>query len=566
MDVEPVADMDKLAPIAETSGQPAAARSVHVAHFRQILLWPVYLFQTGADPYIHDHAGAFARIPGSSWREIEDEFTLDPENFQERHYNEFVTFLPAVQRFLYGQKQEKKPNSTGGATPVRVMRRSDITGVRVTLAQGASPILLKVSHIDLYFFYDIDVVMLAFEVCAENIALAEAEEIMFRFGRAYPGFWEKDGRPGHCPSRVEWLAASGEVLAASDFEARSKYLAHVCEHRTAKVGAHWEFLLNPLLPRYSPQSSSLRYLQLESYRMPLMAFLAFDNPDNLTQADYVRLALANGSGGWAQLPMAERRLDEFERMYCYDRYFDDRPGDDWSGMRYMSCGRAFVVTGSARDPLFVDAEHGVLCAFRHQHFLLFMIAHFHRAALLMFSDRLAEAVNQLDASDPEAVRTFRAATRRAHETFLRFTHRYWFYAVSPQDQAHDLFSLCRRHLDLDQLYEDIRQEVEDMSQYLDTEVARRQNDSVVRLTVVTAVGLIGTVATGFLGMNLFNHTEYDAVTKFGIFALVFIPTSILVLYAIAKSQRLFEFLDVLANERKHWRAKVQAFAAIWRRR
>ena len=31
------------------------------------------------------------------------EFLIDPSEFQERHYREFVTFLPHVQRVLYGE-------------------------------------------------------------------------------------------------------------------------------------------------------------------------------------------------------------------------------------------------------------------------------------------------------------------------------------------------------------------------------------------------------------------------------------------------------------------------------
>lgn len=355
------------------------------------------------------------------------------------------------------------------------------------------------------------------------------------------------------------------MLAVSDLEDRATYLAHVCQHRTARVGAHWEFLLRPLVPQNSGQAGALQYRQLEYYRMPLMAFLAFANPDELTRADYVRLALANGSGNRSQLPFTERHLADFENKYCYDRFHEKREANNWPGTRFMSCGHSFVVTGDAGNAFFVDAERGFLNAFRHQHFLLFLIAHFHKAALLMFSDRLAEAVNRLDVTDPQAVQDFRASTRRALETFLRFTHRYWFHAVSNQDQARDLFALCRRHLGLDELYEDIRQEVQEMSQYLENEATRRQNDSIVRLTVVTAFGLIGTIATGFLGMNLFDHTKFDGATKLAIFVAVLVPTMVLTFYTIAKSQRLFEFLDAIANENKSLGAKLRSFLGIWTR-
>jgi hypothetical protein len=205
----------------DAAPQSAEARSApEVVHFRQILLWPLHLTQT-ANCATQDHAESFARLaPGNPWFEVADEFTGDPADFQERHYNEFVTFLPPVQRFLYGQ------GSKSAGNPIKVMRRSDIAQVSVTLAPGAAPLQLNVSHIDLYFFFDIDVAILAFELFADAIPLATAQDIMFRLGRAYPAYWEKDGAPGHCPQRVEWLSAMGEVLAASDFEQRSKYLAN----------------------------------------------------------------------------------------------------------------------------------------------------------------------------------------------------------------------------------------------------------------------------------------------------------------------------------------------------
>ena len=39
----------------------------------------------------------------SPWREVVDEYTGSADQFRERHYNEFVTFLPYVQRFLYAK-------------------------------------------------------------------------------------------------------------------------------------------------------------------------------------------------------------------------------------------------------------------------------------------------------------------------------------------------------------------------------------------------------------------------------------------------------------------------------
>ena len=149
------------------------------------------------------------------------------------------------------------------------------------------------------------------------------------------------------------------------------------------------------------------------------------------------------------------------------------------------------------------------------------------------------------------------------EAFLRFTHRYWFEEISDQAQTHDLFALCRGHLGVDRLYEAIRQETQDMSQYLENEAMRRQNETVVRLTVVTIFGLIGTFVTGFLGMNLFNWADQSGEAKFMLFAVVFVPTMVLTLYTVKKSRRLSDFLDAMADESLDLRGKWRAFLRIW---
>ena len=372
--------------------------------------------------------------------------------------------------------------------------------------------------------------------------------------------------PGIAPGASSGCRRRGEVLAASDYQERGKFLAFACEHRAPRVAAHWEYMLQPMVPHHSDKKGAMRFRQLEYYRMPFMAYLAVDRPEELTRADRVRLALGTEPGASDELPFSEQYLARFENDHCYDRHHGIRVDRSWAGARFMSSGHALVVTGPAENKFFTDALHGGLGMFRHQHFLLFLIAHFHKAALLMFSDRLAGAVGRLDVGNPQAMLAFRKETRQVHEVFLRFTHRYWFHEVSNNEQARDLFDLCRRHLGLDRLYQDVRQEGRDMSEYLENDAMRRQNESMMRLTVVTTFGLIGTVATGFLGMNLFSHSDQPAELKLLIFVVVFVPTVLLTLYTISKSRRLSEFLDALGDEGAGIRAQWRAFWRIWWRK
>lgn len=549
-------------PSTEPAAHAAAAQPPAVRHLRQVLLWPLRLMPVpdGRTPW------ALLRSQGdaSPWREVVDEYTGAPGGFHERHYNEFVAFLPYVQRFLYGEGRQHRGASDAGA-PMRVFRRSDIAQVRTTVSPGAAPLTLDVVHIDLYFFYDVDVVLLNVEVSANDLTLAEAQEQLYRFGRGYPPGWDADGLPLHCMASVEWLAADGAVLARSDAQRPELFLEHVCEHRAPRLSEHWAFVLRPLVSDHSGEAGALRFRQIEYYRMPLMAYLALDRPKALTRADFARLALVTGAPD-AQaeaLPFAEPYLGDFEQRFCFDRFWADRGAAP--NTRYLCSGQALIVVGDAGSQFYGCRDRGVLAQFRHQHFLLFLIAHMQKAALLMFSDRLVQALMGLDVRDPDTVRRFKRAIRASFEAFLRFTHRYWFHEVSEQAHVRALWHMCGGHLGLDGLYREVKERIADMNGYLDADSLRRQANTVVRLTVTTIFGLIGTVATGFLGMNLLAEAEAPLARKLFYFAVVFVLTMLLTFFTISRSKRLSDFLDALSDDRLTVWQKLGALAAVWRR-
>jgi hypothetical protein len=501
--------------------------------------------------------------PDNPWSEVADEITGDPKQFAERHYREFVAFLPYVQRFLYGEKESG--DAIGfGASPMRIFRRRDAAAMRVTFA-GRDPVVFQIAHIDLYFFYDMDVMILACELAAENLDLDLAHEAIYRLGRAYPGGWTEDGAGLHLPERVEFLAADGTVVVGSDYGDRAKFLAAICETRAPRLSAHWEYLLKPLVSQYADEPAPLRYRLLEHYKMPMMAYLAVDDMQALTRGDYIRLALMTGHGAPATLPFAAPFLADFEQRYCYDRYFDEMRTGNWANVRFLISGYAFIMVGDARAPIFLDQERGLAAQFRHEYFLLFLIAHLHKAALLMLSHRAVAAVGRLDIESDASVRRFRRETRQSKEIFLRFTHRYWFHEVSDKVQSRELFQRLEDRLGTERLYAEVRDELEDMSNYLDSDALRRQSNTMVRLTVVTILGLILTGVTGFLGMNIIAEADAGSLLKFLYFFATFVGFAVVVLYTLLISRRLSEFLDVLTDDRLPGRRKWRAFARVLRR-
>jgi hypothetical protein len=532
-----------------------------VKDFRQIALWPVQLMPRHEGAQIQQHWELLERAGVDSvWKEVADEFTADAAQFSERRYRRFVTFLPYVQRFLYGE------GDVGGYghSPIRVFRRTDIAQARITFPGDPEPMLFGVARVDLHFFYDIDVAILAIEIFAKDITLERALDTMYRFGRAYPTHWEPGGQGGHCAEKVEWISREGRVLAVSDYERRERYLSFACRHRVPCVAFHWEYLLWPLVLYHSDRPGAVRYREIEYQRMPLMSYLALDDVTRLTRGDWVRLGLVTRPGDAETLPYSERFLQDFEYRYCYDRYWDQSLPHDWMNTRFICNGHAFTVIGSAGEPFFTDAESGILGQFRHQFFLLGLIAHFHKASLLMLADRLVVAISRLDIRQPESIRVFKRSIRQTMEIFLRFTHRYWFHAVSDQAQARDLFTLWSRQLGTDALFDETRQEIQDMTHYLDSDQVRRQAETVVRLTVVTILGLVVNIATGYFGMNLIAAADHPLPTKIAYFLLVLIPSLAFILYAVAKSKGLSDFLDAMSDERLGSAQKLGVFLGVWK--
>lgn len=211
-----------------------------VADFRQTLLWPVQLISESNSQKIQ-RPWDILKAENCAWQEIQDEFSLAKQSLSEVRYQEFVTFMPFAQRLLYGEGKHGRESGGYGESPLHIFSRSDVSQVRITLKNENEPILLKVAHIELYFFFDIDVAFLALEVTGKNIKLNHAMGILYRLGRTYPNYWEENGDAGHCAKSIEWLDKQGNVLSRSDYQDKARYLAFVKDNHVPCVSLHWEF-------------------------------------------------------------------------------------------------------------------------------------------------------------------------------------------------------------------------------------------------------------------------------------------------------------------------------------
>jgi CorA-like Mg2+ transporter protein len=136
--------------------------------------------------------------------------------------------------------------------------------------------------------------------------------------------------------------------------------------------------------------------------------------------------------------------------------------------------------------------------------------------------------------------------------------------VSKQSMAEELFKRLTAQLGTDALFDEVRAEVLDMNSYLDSDATRRQGEIVLRLTVVTILGLVGTLVTGFLGMNLIDAADAPLHVKALYVAAITLPAVLLTAITVQKSGALADVMDTLANERLEPRAKLKRAVRLLR--
>ena len=165
-------------------------------------------------------------------------------------------------------------------------------------------------------------------------------------------------------------------------------------------------MLDPLKPyRRDFAGSGMMFRQIEDERIPFMAFLSLERPGDLMKGEFVRLAFADGNGQADTLPYSTAFLKDFENNHCYDRFWDTiTRGHKWMRNRFLCSGYGFVYVGDTSTRFFMNKETGAHAHFRHHYFQMGLIVHFHRAALLCFSDKLSNVAYTLKKMTQRVVR------------------------------------------------------------------------------------------------------------------------------------------------------------------
>ncbi len=289
--------------------------------------------------------------------------------------------------------------------------------------------------------------------------------------------------------------------------------------------------------------------QVVDERMPTLVFVAVEDIEAIARSDLVRLCFADHGG--EGFPCDEGFLADFEQKHCYDRFRD-------TGTRYMVSSYSFVAVAGASGgfpPKKFSFALDVLQEHVRRHYTyMFLITHVQRAALLMFSRWMSEAMHKgANLSDSR----YRNDLVDIRSGLAEFTHRYWFSNVSNQEQAREMFDLMQRHAGTAVIYKEVMDESAIARGEIEQTTRERQEAGTIALAAFLAFASILAIPVGLAqGFNSLSSNDFRLTPCEFHWALVVTSVS---------ASALIPLVTVLQVEGRLGLEHVRRTFAPWRR-
>jgi hypothetical protein len=521
------------------------SKDMPVSAFRQILWLPLRTADNTPlrDRQIADH---WSPLAPSQFLSAANISAVRPEHRAgEWDYATYLYFHPYIRRFLFD-----RPSSATSATGSQSARSVPLSvwhltkgddhrfidvlvpiGQYVGLKDGPETAYAMRFHVErcLLYQFSVGVIMLEVELAwsmtmpttgcnapPPALNLSQVMDVLDFLRRTHPGFFpgldpdnllstDLNLAGGRYPLEVQ-VKAEREAPVPLSFDSsaagnRKQKLIDGVENRRGTgfetpLQEPWRTLLGPVAELT---------VQLEDERMPYMAYIAVKDPHQISRGDWVRLASADYRGNSVNAPYGAAFLQDFEHQVCYDRYFCRHLG--WANTRYLNTGYAFTMVGQSGGDKGNFFSQDALQHFRRHYACMGLLAQFNKAALLLFSNRLATAIDLLQ--EDQGSSKYRARVQAIQGDLLEFTHRHWFDGVSNQVQSTEMQALWFKQLRLQALYDGVMAEsraaydfVNAEEQRLQTVAQQNQAAAVHRLTEaaiwVAAFGLfLAALGAGF---------------------------------------------------------------------
>lgn len=156
----------------------------------------------------------------------------------------------------------------------------------------------------------------------------------------------------------------------------------------------------------------------------------------------------------------------------------------------------------------------------HEYFVLYLMTLMQRFTLIGLSDDVARHWNRDDRKNRRELR--QGVFDRIRESLFHFTARGYFSSVVQEDNHHRFYRRWQKTLQVAELYDEVREEVREMHEYL-TDRQRSRRDELVGLLSLLLSILIGAPALviGFLNINIQGvTTESEGMTFWGAVGVV----------------------------------------------
>jgi hypothetical protein len=415
--------------------------------FDLTLLWPIRLRVSGGGKgktAREEARAAFAK--SGSWIAVNDLVrrgeSRDEDGFS---YAELAYFHPFVREFLYG----KGAVGEGGRHVFDVHELPATSASSLEITEPGSESTFAIRRILLYVF-DGDIGILTLQLQATRpVELETALNVISYLRTAYfqdyrPVVNKADSGPG-----IVWKGGGGiELVRIRPLQAappeppndRLEEMREAIGSGKPAIYAHWHPLLKPLT------DWGIEIDPLGDHRMGVMVFLGMEDLSSLSEDQWFALAQADG-GNFPRYAPAFRSKELAASVY--DRWWDPSAHDpDALKHRYLAGPMTYCCV------LKTPHEHieRIRTTWRRQHYQMFLLAHYQRAALLVLQHRVSSAAARLQG---KRQRDLLREIQEIQGEMAVFSSRQWFTEISPQIQGRELYSLIARQLELEALYDGV---------------------------------------------------------------------------------------------------------------
>jgi hypothetical protein len=249
-------------------------------------------------------------------------------------------------------------------------------------------------------------------------------------------------------------------------------------------------------------------------RMYVQAFLAADETEEISQVDLYRASHLDGVNHVGE-PFLSASNMEYIEAYCQKHVYDR-----WAPRTYFINGETSFIclTNQAEEvalPL-ANQTYG-------EYYYGLLLNLFHKIVLLKLSHRYSHV--RLERNQDEIEELIRSITA--------FSSKYYFIEVVSQSQGKEIFFQLKRRLANQELFEDVKQTLDDLFRYQANFTSRQSGYLLMILTIYTVI-------SGIYGMNqviedLKGNINWKKMTHYSVFeyiALVVTVTGIIVAFAL----------------------------------